>query len=743
MARDGLPERHGADPGVWEHFQRLGLTEDLFPVAMHPTRPFSPGSTMSSRGKTPSHYNGRGEIVGIPKWTTLTTTDAQVAAWAREPNFGVCLQTRYVRGLDIDVPDSALSAAIVEAVESVLGLKLPKRFRRGTGKCLLAFAMDGVQPKGALTVKGGVVELLGNGQQFVVSGDHYDRTGPSGTRYEWEGGLPEVMPALSREQFAEVCGLLEMAFGLREWRWAGERRAPGGDGSGADLEGVTDEVALWLVENWTTYGESGGKLLVECPWEAEHTAKSGDTETSWLIAGTKGFERGHFRCLHSHCLDRGRDEFLSAVGYVAGQFDVIEAPVGANGGVELHRPPFVTRKGAPNQGDSLEAVKPLLNNVLMALRRPDICGVRIAYDTFKDATLVAEADGESPWRLMYKRDRTRICSRLESLGFDTIPPLTMDRACPVLAEENKFDSAVRWLEGLPAWDGVERCGRFMTEYMGCADTEYAAAVGLYAWTAHAGRVMDPGCQVDMVIALTGEQGQRKSAAIRAIAPESTGFVSLDLKKDDVELARKMRGCVVAEIAELRGLNTRDADSIKAWITAREEKWAHKFEEQATTLLRRLVLWSTANGFEFLADPTGERRWLPIGVERAVEDDAIVRDRDQLWAEGLWRWRRTGVAWQDAERLARDEHSKFKVPDTWEDMISDWLDQPAGEELCSKTLRSEGGFRTDTLARDALGIEIGRLDRKTADRISKILHVLGFKSESRYANGKSQRVWIPK
>lgn len=738
MARDGSYEHHGADPGVWKHFQKLGLTADLLPVAMHPSRPFSPDSTMSSRGKTPSRYNARGELVGIAKWSTLTATDAQVSVWSREPDFGVCLQTRYVRGFDIDVPDADLSEQIVEAIGSLLGVRLPKRFRVGTGKCLLAFGMEGVQSKGALTVEGGVVELLGNGQQFVVSGSHYDRSGPSGTRYEWEGGLPDEIPALSREQFAEVCSTLELVFGLQAWRWAGERRPAGG--SGADLDGVTDEVALWLVENWITYGESSGKLLVQCPWEHEHTAKSGDTETSWLIAGTKGYEQGHFRCLHSHCLDRGREAFLTEVGYTAAGFDVIEAPAGKNGGVELHKPPFVTRKGAPNQGGG-EAYKPILNNVLMALRHPDICGFQMAYDIFQDATLIADADGDV-WRALRDTDETDINSRLQGLGFDPIADKLMTRSVAKIAYENRFDSAIRWLEGLAPWDGIERCGRFMADYMGCTDTPYAAAVGLYAWTAHAGRVMEAGCQADMVIALTGGQGQRKSASVAAIVPRREfALTNLSLHRIDDDLSRKMRGKLVAEIAELRGLNSTDADTIKAWITTREETWVPKFIEHSTIFLRRLVLWSTANENEFLADSTGERRWLPIEIERSMDDGAIARDRDQLWAEGLWRWRRTGVAWQDAERLAQDEHSKFKVPDTWEDLISDWLDQPSGLESGDKnTPRTGGGFRADVLARELLGIEPAKYGRKDAIRIGKILQVQGLKIVSRSVNGKTCKVW---
>ena len=66
---------------------------------------------MKGLGKTPSLYNGRRQVVGIPKWTQKVATAEEVEAWSREPDHGICIQTRLVRGLDIDVEDAELAAA--------------------------------------------------------------------------------------------------------------------------------------------------------------------------------------------------------------------------------------------------------------------------------------------------------------------------------------------------------------------------------------------------------------------------------------------------------------------------------------------------------------------------------------------------------------------------------------------------------------------------------------------------------
>src|SRR5690606_30275841 len=104
----------------------------------------------------------------------------------------------------------------------------------------------------------------------------------------------------------------------------------------------------------------------------------------------------------------------------------------------------------------------------------------------------------------------------------------------------------------------------------------------------AARILDPGAKVDMVPVLVGEEGTRKSTAISLIPPHEEFFAEFNLQLDDEKLARLMRGCLVGELAELRGISVRDAESVLAWITRRHEKWVPKFKEYATSLARRVV-----------------------------------------------------------------------------------------------------------------------------------------------------------
>ncbi len=57
-----------------------------------------------------------------------------------------------------------------------------------------------------------------------------------------------------------------------------------------------------------------GKVEITCPFEREHTGGGGRGATVYFPPHTGGYERGHFKCLHSHCEGRPDDAFLRAIG---------------------------------------------------------------------------------------------------------------------------------------------------------------------------------------------------------------------------------------------------------------------------------------------------------------------------------------------------------------------------------------------------------------------------------------------
>lgn len=174
-------KRWGAHPEEWQKFIDFGLIEDLLPVVSKLNAPISPNSTMKHLGKTPSLYNAQGLVVGIKDWTNKRATEEEVRAWMSEPDYGICIQTRYLRAFDIDVDDPVEVKNILSGIEDMLGLRPPLRFRTNSSKCLLAFKMKDGFRKRTIKTKNGMIECLGDGQQFIAAGTH-----PSGERYQWD-----------------------------------------------------------------------------------------------------------------------------------------------------------------------------------------------------------------------------------------------------------------------------------------------------------------------------------------------------------------------------------------------------------------------------------------------------------------------------------------------------------------------------------------------------------------------------
>lgn len=713
------PAGKGASPSDWQAFVALGLTEDLLPVVSDTAIPISPKSKMTSGqvGKTPSSINRLGQAVGIPNWTQHKATDREVARWSSTPELGICLQTRRIRAIDIDIADPGEARRVADMVEMVLG-PLPRRTRPNSGKMLLLIDMPGEFTKRVIRTAHGIIEFLANGQQCIVAGTH-----TSGERYAWQPALPSAVPEVTPAEFEALWAALVASLAL-----------PGGHsvtGVGArpvrprDADDIDDEVVDFLERTgWVTGYGGDGKVFVRCPWAHLHTSDSGESSTSWLPAGVGGIDRGNFVCLHSSHGKKTNDQFLAEVGYTASEFAVVEAEIQAVEGVDTSGWPSFVR-------DRAGRIESTMDNVVKALSCTDVCGVQLGYDEFKDA-LVIGTDGV--WRPLRDTDVTALRIELERRGFKGPGAELVRAAVDLVCERHSFDSATQWARGL-RWDGVPRAERFFVDHFSVRDTKYARAMGRYLWSALAGRALVPGVKVDMVPVLISAQGTAKTSMIEALAPEQDSFLELNLEHRDDNLARSLRGKLVAEWAELRGLLTRDKEAIKAWVTRRHEEWIPKFKEFSTRFPRRFVVIGTGNGDEILDDETGERRWLPLKVG-AVALEAIRAARDQLWAEGVVMFDAHGVDWREAQELATAEHAAFKVGDEWTGVVERWLNSDAMDGPDGPK-RGDGPVRVIDILTSGLGMSVKEITRREELRVGKILRGLGYAKHVK----KMGKVWM--
>lgn len=340
----------GATPDEWRHFVDLGLTADLLPVVSNPNAVKSEASKIGTPGKLPSKYNGAGRMVGLANWTDRTTTERDVDRWSQEPDYGICLQTRNVRAIDVDVDDFDRAADIEEAIKAHIGYPLPCRRRGNSCKFLIPFRLAGDYTKRIIRVDRSrkyAIEFLATGQQFVAVGTH-----PSGTRYAWKGGLPAVIPTLTPEQFEGLWTLLAARFGDGESVTVQAGAAPDRPRTAADAD---DPLLAFLNDRWTVFdNDRSGRVDILCPFADGHTdGISEGSSTSYFPAGVGGFDQGHFRCLHASCAHRTDHDFKTEIGWLTEGFDEIEESKDAE------RPAPKPSRFRLLSGADLEAIPPI------------------------------------------------------------------------------------------------------------------------------------------------------------------------------------------------------------------------------------------------------------------------------------------------------------------------------------------------------------------------------------------------
>jgi hypothetical protein len=297
----------------------LEVTEDLLPVVSDPAAVKSPLSKIAGPGKTPSLFNKNGQLVGFPKWTNYKATSADVSEWRKDDRLGICLITRLVRAIDVDVNDPDEAADIEAFIDTRLGINLPCRRRNNSSKFALLFVLPGELPKRRFKTKteGNFVEVLGSGQQIVVSGTH-----PSGARYAFDGGLPDSIPELTAEQFESLWLALETKFASGASVTVRQGQAPTVKRRAAD---INDPKVAYMVEHMNVYEITDeGRVDYECEFDKDHSTESGTTSCSYYPAGVGGIPVGRTKCLHASCAGRTEGERDAKNGWMAHGFDVIE-----------------------------------------------------------------------------------------------------------------------------------------------------------------------------------------------------------------------------------------------------------------------------------------------------------------------------------------------------------------------------------------------------------------------------------
>lgn len=390
-------------------------------------------------------------------------------------------------------------------------------------------------------------------------------------------------------------------------------------------------------------------------------------------------------------------------------------------------------------------IKSSLKNVILFLENHDELSGLFRLNEFQQEIFVHrcpkwEAEGTFEVHRLEDNDITQTAAAIERFGLGP----DCDRvykAIRVVAERNGFHPAREYFNGLE-WDGTARLDKWLSYYMGAEgdDPDYLGFIGKKWLTAAVKRVYEPGCKYDHILVMEGEQGRGKSTAFEYLATfgrdKQEAYFTDNIKLSDIQnkdTILMLQGSIIVELAELAGFKKQEDDEIKGWITTKEDRCRVPYAKTITHFPRQFVLCGTTNNYDYLKDPTGNRRYWPFKSSN-VDLESIKNDREQLWAEAVSLYR--GGLYigptDDEAALAKIAQDKRLTVDTWEDDVL--------AAVADLGLNATRGFNTRDIYR-GLGLGLKDQDFKNTRRINNILQQNGYSNEIRRLDGKTRRVWV--
>lgn len=362
-----------------------------------------------------------------------------------------------------------------------------------------------------------------------------------------------------------------------------------------------------------------------------------------------------------------------------------------------------------------------LRNAFLVLMRDERWAGVLGYDEFSNQVTKLKAppyDGAKPGPWDDVDDLRTVIWLAQHYMVNLKKQIVTDTVVAV-ANERRFHPVREYFAGIK-WDGKARLNSWMHEYLGAEASEYASAVGRKYLVGAVARVMKPGCKMDNVLILEGEQGRWKSSALAVLAGEWFMDTPFTLGDKDAYLA--LRGKLIVEMAELDALGRAESSRAKAFFSSSSDTFRAPYQAWARTVPRQCVFAGTVNHGTYLRDTTGNRRYWPVRVSYA-DLDALRSDRDQLWAEAFAAWSEGARWWvqQDERPLFDPEQELRYVGDAFEEELRAYL---AGETETTMHKVLESGLKLDK----------SKWTHAEQTRVGHVLQRLGFEKVRR-TNGQ--------
>lgn len=213
-------------------------------------------------------------------------------------------------------------------------------------------------------------------------------------------------------------------------------------------------------------------------------------------------------------------------------------------------------------------------------------------------------------------------------------------------QERRYHPVQKKIQSLK-WDKKPRIEQFLQKIMGAENSDYTRECSRLIFHCGIARIFDPGCKVDDVIVLQGEQGNGKSTVISWLAMNDDWYGRVNEIKGNAGI-EQILGKWICEISELLAVMGKERqEEAKQYLDRKSDNYRRPYAQYSEEIPRQCIFIGTTNLRQPFSDKTGNRRYYPVWCnikpgELYAHEQAVKKYIEQCWAEAYDLWIRGQV-----------------------------------------------------------------------------------------------------
>ena len=296
----------------------------------------------------------------------------------------------------------------------------------------------------------------------------------------------------------------------------------------------------------------------------------------------------------------------------------------------------------------------------------DVCrrlGINITYNVISKSVDIAIPNNKTTIDNEYNANLAMLkswCKRFK------MPTDSLKDYVLAIADGNVFNPVQTWIESV-LWDKKPRLNEFFATVSDktkkiLPDGRSLKDVLIFRWmlSAVAVALTEKPIAAQGVLTFTGKGNLGKTEWFKNLLPEEMRFLlkeGLTLNPSDKDSVTTCISHWLCELGELDGTFRRaDVAQLKAFITRSQDDVRRPYAASDSKYPRRTVLFASVNSREYLQDPTGNRRFWTVEVDKINARHGM--NMQQVWAEVAYCYRDLGQKWflEPDEMEALNDHN---------------------------------------------------------------------------------------